>query len=301
MNPATGRSRLAAWLDRNIKVVFLLPSVVFVVVMIAFPLVYNAALSLTTWSMSSVEPPRFVGLKNYAHLILDSRFRNAVLRTLVYSFGSLAIEVTLGVALAIYLNRQFAGKSTIKTALLLPMVMTPVAVGMTWLLILEPTIGLANHVLRLLSLPRLLWLGSRQTALLSLMLVDVWEWTPVIAVITLSGLSTLPVEPFESARVDGANPWQILRRITLPMISPTIVIATLLRLIDVLKTFDIVYSTTQGGPGFATENINILGYLKAFQYFEFGSSASTLVVFFLMVFGATLAMIFLKNRLRLEQ
>lgn len=301
MNPPLGRAGVGSWLDRNIKIVFLLPSVVFVAVMVVFPLVYNAALSFTKWSMSSVEPPRFVGLKNYAQLMLDSRFRSSVLRTLAYSFGSLAIEVILGVALAVYLNRQFAGKGVIKTALLLPMVMTPVAVGMTWMLILEPTIGLANHVLRALSLPKQLWLGSRQTALLSLMLVDVWEWTPVIAVITLSGLSTLPAEPFESAKVDGANPWQILRLITLPMISPTIVIAMLLRLIDVLKTFDIVYSTTQGGPGFATENINILGYLKAFQYFEFGSSAATLVVFFLMVFGATLMMIFLKNRIRLEQ
>ncbi|TFG47604.1 MAG: sugar ABC transporter permease [Candidatus Brocadiia bacterium] len=301
MNRVHGPNKLIHWLDRHIKTVFLLASVVFVLVMVVFPLVYNLLLSFTEWSMSQVDPPRFVGVRNYVNLVLEPRFLNAVFRTLVYSFGSLCAQVFFGVALALYLNREFYGKSIIKTFLLLPMVMTPVAVGMIWLLIYEPTIGLANYLLELVHLPKLLWLGSQHTALVSLMLVDVWEWTPFITIITLAGLSALPEEVFESAKVDGATSWQTLYSITIPMVFPTVIIAALLRLIDVLKTFDILYSTTQGGPGFATENINILGYLKAFQYFEFGSSAATLVVFFLMVLGATILMLFLKKYFVVEQ
>jgi multiple sugar transport system permease protein len=301
MKVAAANMGMMAWLDRNIKTVFLLPSVVFIVFMLVFPLLYNLFLSFTVWSMSNVEPPRFVGMRNYLELAADSRFVNSVLRTLAFCFGTLVFEVLVGVALAVYLNRDFAGKSLIKTALLLPMVMTPVAVGMIWLLIFEPTIGLANYFLKLLSLPKQTWLGSQHTAMLSLMIVDVWEWTPVITLITLAGLSALSTEPFESAKVDGASPWQILWRITLPMISPTIMIAAMLRMIDVLKTFDLIYSTTQGGPGFATENINIFGYLQAFQYFQFGASAAVLVQFFVLILAATFGMLALKNRFVLEQ
>lgn len=294
------RYRLGRWIDRNIKLIFLMPSVLFVLALVVFPIAYNLVLSFTKWSMSSIQPPEFVGLRNYTDLLRSTRFQFAVAHTLTYSFGALALEVVLGVALAQFLDRQFFGKSIFKTALLLPMVMTPVAVGMIWLLIYEPTIGLANFVLQKFSIPRMLWLGSDKTALLSLMLMDVWEWTPIIAVITLAGLSALPTEPFESAKVDGANGWQTFWRITLPMISSTIVIAMMLRLIDVLKTFDQIYTTTQGGPGFATENINILGYLQAFQYFRFGSAAAILVLFFLLIVGATLLMVFLQNKMQRE-
>lgn len=289
---------ISRWMDRNIRMVFLLPSVIFVVVMVVFPIGYNLVLSFTKWSMSSVEAPKVVGLANYRDLLVERRFQFAVAHTLLYSFGALTCEVVLGVALALFLNRKFVSKPVLKTALLLPMVMTPVAVGMIWLLIYEPTIGLANYLLERIGLPGLLWLGSARTALPSLILMDIWEWTPVITVITLAGLSALPSEPFESAKVDGASAWQTLWRITLPMISSTIVVATLLRLIDVLKTFDQIYTTTQGGPGFATENINIYGYLHAFQYFRFGSASATLVLFFLMIVGATVALLSVQNRMQ---
>lgn len=295
------RRGLAAWFDDHIKMVFIAPSVAFVVIMIIFPLLYNFGVSLTEWSLSSITPPKFVGLRNYIELFGDTRFLLSVGRTLLFSIGALLLQVVLGVAFAIYINRAFVGKDLIKTALLLPMVMTPVAVGMIWMLIYEPTIGLANHVFRIIGIPPLVWLGDQKTALLSLMLVDIWEWTPMISLITLAGLSAIPEEPYESAKVDGASSWQILWRITIPMISSTVLIAALLRLIDVLKTFDIIYSTTQGGPGFATETINIFGYLQAFQYFKFGSASAVLVVFFVFILLCLLAFMKVKDRLVVEQ
>jgi multiple sugar transport system permease protein len=293
--------KLLNWLDGNIKIVFIAPSVVFVIVMIIFPLVYNLGVSFTEWSLSNLRPPRFIGINNYVNLMKDSRFLFSAGRTLVFSLGSLAMEVVIGVAIAVYINRSFHGKDLVKTALLLPMVMTPVAVGMIWMLIFEPTIGLANYVLRTAGIKPLVWLGDKTTALISLMIVDIWEWTPMISLVTLSGLSAIPEEPYESAKVDGATSWQILWRITIPMISSTVLIASMLRLIDVLKTFDIIYSTTQGGPGFATETINIFGYLQAFQYFQFGSASAVLVIFFIFILVCILFFLKLKDRLVVER
>lgn len=292
--------RLVNWLDRRIKVVFLLPAVALIVMMILFPLLFNFGLSFTKWSMSSITLPRFVGILNYINLLKDTRFLMAVARTLIYCIVCLVIEVVAGVGLAVYLKRDFAGRSIMRTAVLLPVVMTPVTVGMIWLLVYEPTIGLANSLLGAMSIHKQLWLGSQGTALPSLMIVDIWECAPEITLITLAGLYALSLEPYEAAMVDGARPWQIVWRITLPMIMPTIAIAAMLRIIDVLKTFDIIYSTTGGGPGFSTENMNILAYLQGFQYFQVGTASAILVLYFLIILCATLLMLRLKNRFVLE-
>ena len=299
--PLMKKYSLITWLDKNLKLVFIMPSVLFVIIMIAFPLAYNFFVSFTKWSLSSITPPKFIGLKNYMDLLTDSRFLLSVFRTLVFSLGALIVQIIIGVSFALFINREFKGKELVKTALLLPMVMTPVAVGMIWLLIYEPTIGLANFVFSNLGFEPLVWLGDQHTALLSLMIVDIWEWSPMISLITLAGLSAIPEEPYESARVDGATYWQILWKITIPMVSSSILIAAMLRLIDILKTFDIIYSTTQGGPGFATETINIFGYLQAFQYFRFGSASAALVMFFVFIFLFIILFLKMKEKLVMEQ
>lgn len=180
------------------------------------------------------------------------------------------------------------------------MVTTPVAVGMIWMLIFEPSIGLANHLLSQIGIDPLVWLGDQKIALEALIIVDTWEWTPMVALIVMAGLSAVPSEPYESAKIDGANSWQMLWKITIPMISSTILVAALLRLIDILKTFDIIYSTTQGGPGFATETINIYGYLQAFQYFNFGLASAVLVLFFLFLLILITLFIVLRKKIIVE-
>jgi len=171
-----------------------------------------------------------------------------------------------------------------------------VAIAMAWLLMFEPTVGLFNGILRSLNLPPQLWLGSKDQALPSLILVDVWQWMPMMALILLAGLSTLPEEPYEAARVDGANGWQRFIYLTLPLLVPTMVTAVLLRSIDALKTFDIIYTMTRGGPGFATETINIYAYVESFEYFRLGSASSLLVVFFAIVLGISLIFVQIRRR-----
>lgn len=288
------------WIDKNLKYIFTLPTIIFVLAMILFPLGYTFVLSFFEWSMSNSVPIHFIGLENYKSLFTDDRFLLAVGRTFAFSGIALFFEVILGIAIAIYLNRKMLGQNLVKTAFLLPMVATPVAVGLVWTLIYEPTMGFANVLLKTVGLKPLIWLGSPDTALASLMVVDIWQWTPMVMLVVLAGISSLSAEPFESAKVDGATKWQTLWQITLPLLRPTIFTAILLRLIDVLKTFDIIYATTQGGPGFATETMNILSFRQAFEYFQFGKASATLVVFFIIVLSIAAIFIKIKNKVEVD-
>jgi multiple sugar transport system permease protein len=288
---------ISRWLERNIKLVFPLPAVIFVVVMMVFPIAYTLRLSFYEWSMSAIVPPKWVGLSNYATLIFhDERFIWSIVRTFSFTLAAVIIETVLGIAIALLFNLDFRGKNFLKTLFLLPMIATPVAIGLVWLLIYEPTIGFANQFLKLLHLPPQLWLASTKQVLMSLVIVDVWQWTPMIALVVLAGLTSLPTEPYEAAQVDGASRWQVLTKITLPLLQPTILVAVLLRSIDALKTFDIIYSMTGGGPGFSSETINIYGFVQGFSYFKLGMVSSLLMLFFAIVLGMSMLLVTARKR-----
>jgi multiple sugar transport system permease protein len=275
---------LSAFVDRRLAVLFPLPAVAFVLLLMVFPIAYNFRLSLTEWSMAALR--REVGLANYLHYLgQDPRFWPAAWRTFYFTIVAVAVETTLGTAIALLLNRNFRGRDVVRTLLLLPVVATPVAVGLVWLLLFEPTVGLLNYLLGGLHIPPQRWLASPAQVIPSLVLVDVWQWTPMIALLVLAGLAVAPVDPVEAAVVDGATPAQVLVYVTLPFLRPTIVAAVMLRSIDALKTFDIIYTMTQGGPGFASETLNLYAFTTAFQYFRMGSAAALLVLFFVIVLG----------------
>lgn len=287
------------WIDRHEKYIFPFPAVIFIILMMVFPLGYTIWNSLTNWTLTSKAPTEFIGLANYIELFTkDERFVQSVLRTFYFTTGSLIIQVTLGVAAGILIDaKKYRGKRIVNSILLLPMMATPVAIAMVWLLILEPTTGVMNYLLKQVGLPISKWLSSTTTVIPSLILIDSWEWTPLITLITLAGLATLPTDPYESAIVDGANAFQTIWFITLPMLRPTIAIGALLRFIDCFKTFDIIYSTTGGGPGYSSETLNIYTYQNAFYYFKFGYASSMLVIFFAIVLGAVLLVTYTRKRL----
>lgn len=292
--------RFGRWLDKRLNYIFTVPTIIFVLGMVLFPIIYTFALSFHSWRMSANIPWEFVGLDNYLTLFSDSRFLDSVGRTFLFSAIALIFEVVLGIAIALFLNRTFFGKNMVKTAFLLPMVATPVAIGMVWKLIYEPNIGILNTVIRDMGGPKIDWLGNSDIALYSLIVVDIWQWTPFVMLIILAGLTSIPTDPYESAMIDGANRWQIITKITLPLLRPTIYTAVLLRLIDVLKTFDIIYSMTQGGPGYATETMNILSFRQAFEFMQFGQSGATLIVFFVIVMLIAAITIKLKSRAEVD-
>ena len=287
---------LSGWIDKRIRYVFIMPALIFVIVMMAFPILYTLRLSFTQWSMSATRAPVWLGLANYKSLFSsDPRFWGAVGRTFAFTMIAVAVETFLGVVIALILNRETRGQNFIKTLFLLPMIATPVAVGMVWLLMYEPSIGVLNYLLGLVGFPQGLWLASPQQALGSLVLVDVWQWTPMITLIVLAGLASLSREPFEAAIVDGASRLQIIRHITIPLVQPTIVAAVILRSIDAFKTYDIIYTMTQGGPGFATETLNIYSFVLGFQYFQMGKASALLMIFFALVLGLAIILNWLKK------
>lgn len=285
------------WFDRNQKWIYTMPAVLFVLLMMVFPILYTFRISFYEWSMSSTTPPKWVGLDNYIALLTDARFWVTVKQTFIFTFGALIVQTVLGVAIAVLLHREFFGKNLVKTIFLLPMVATPVAMGLVWLLIYEPSIGAANTLLKMIGLSPQLWIASPSQVMPSLILMDVWMWTPMISLIVMAGLATLPTEPYEAADVDGASTWQKFWYVTLPLLRPTIIVAVMLRLIDVLKTFDIIYATTQGGPNMKSETLNIYGYTLGFQYFKLGMASTLLVIFFAIVMALTLLMIYVRRRL----
>ena len=284
------------FVERNLRVLFPLPAAAFVVVMMLFPVVYTLFLSTTNWNLTTGAPLRLVGLASYARILAEPRFLNAVGRTFLFTVLAVSVETVLGVGLALLFNRQFRGKGFLKLFLLLPLVATPVAIGIAWNLFYDPTIGLANFVLRRLGLPASAWISSAGSVIPSLVLVDVWQWTPMIALIVLAGLAGLSAEPYESARVDGASDPQIFLRITLPMVLPTVLTALILRSIDALKTFDIIFAMTGGGPGYASETLNILGFKYSFEYFRMGQSSVILVFLFLIVLAWSIGIMRLRAR-----
>jgi multiple sugar transport system permease protein len=281
--------------ERHLRILFPLPAVLFVTVLMIFPVLYTLFLSFTTWNLTSGAPLAFRGFASYARVFGEPRFLDALLRTAAFTILAVSVECVLGVAAAVMLNRAFVGKSLLKLLLLLPLVATPVAIGIVFNLFYDPTIGLVNFVLRSIGLPQGLWITSARTVIPSLVIVDVWQWTPMITLIVLAGLTALPGEPFEAARVDGASESQILRHLTIPMVMPVILTAVVLRSIDALKTFDIIFAMTGGGPGYASETLNIMGFKYSFEYFRMGQSSVILVVLFLIVFGCSLGIMKLRT------
>ena len=278
----------SSFVERNLHILFPLPAILFVALLMIFPVLYTLGLSFTNWNLTSGMPMSFNGINSYLRVLAEPRFLDAFWRTFAFTFFAVAIEAVLGVAIALILNRAFVGKSIAKLLLLLPLVATPVAVGIVFNLFYDPTIGLVNYLLQSVGLPQGLWVSDAKSVLAALVIVDVWQWTPMITLIVLAGLAGLSEEPVEAARVAGASEWQILRHVTIPMVMPVILTAVILRLIDALKTFDIIFAMTGGGPGYASETLNILGFKYSFEYFRMGQSSVILVVLFLVVFLCSL-------------
>jgi multiple sugar transport system permease protein len=274
------------WANQHRKWLFAAPAMIFVGVLIIFPLAWTVYLSLTNSHGSVRAPSDFIGLKNYITVLSDTdRFWPAVGRTAYFTFTALAVEMVLGMVIALLLWRPFRGEKWVRVAILMPLVATPVAVGMMWRLIFDPNIGFANQMLGWVGISPQPWLSGQHTALPTTIFMDIWQWTPMVVLILLAGLTSLSDEPDEAARVDGANARQRFFYVTLPLLMPTVIVAILLRSIDALKTFDILYATKgKGGGSFhEVETLNVYAYGLSFDYNEYGIASAVLIIFFLII------------------
>ncbi|MFC5827423.1 carbohydrate ABC transporter permease [Nonomuraea insulae] len=274
--------------NRRLKWTMLTPALAFVGLMIVFPLLFTLNLSLTDAFGAVNAGKGYVWLRNFGDALTDvRRFWPAAGRTALFTVGAVLAETVLGLALAMLMRRPFLGSRWVRTVLIIPLLTTPVAVGILWLLILDPTNGIANHLLASVGIAPQEFLGSVSQSLPILMLIDVWQWTPMMTLLLLAGLSTLPEEPEEAAHVDGASMWQRFRYVVLPMLGTTLITAVVLRSIDALKTFDILYATKGpgGGSSFEVETLNVYAYGLTFDYQEYGLASAVLVLFTLAIVG----------------
>jgi multiple sugar transport system permease protein len=269
----------------------MLPALLAILLVMAFPLLYLLFMSVHKWSMVGYAPPSFVGSSNFVALIGDERFMNSLARTLYFTILGLVSNIPLGFAIALLLAENFPTRNVLRALLVLPMVATPVAMGLVWLVMLDPSLGIVSYLLGLVGVNNPpLWLSDAAWVVPTLVAVDAWMWTPMVTLICIAGLAALPAEPFEAAMVDGASVWQRFLYITLPLMMPTLVVAAMLRTMDLLKVIDLVYVMTGGGPGHASETINLYNYLVALSYDKIGYGAAVALLLFAVVLMATIAL-----------
>lgn len=289
---ARARPRRRATLRRSYWP-FVVPALVVVGGVVVLPWAFTLWMSVNAWRVG--EAHSFVGLANYLHLATDARFLQSLWRTLLYTALSVVAPLVLGTAAALLFNRKLPLRGLLRGIFVMPMMATPVAVALVWTMMFHPQLGVLNYLLSLVGIGPQQWVYAPGTVIPSLVLVETWQWTPLVMLVVLGGLAALPAEPFESAVMDGAGPWQRFRFLTLPMILPFLLVAATIRMIDALKSFDIIYAITQGGPGTASETTNLYLYSVAFSYSDVGYGSAIAVAFFVLIIAASLVLLRLRQ------
>ena len=276
MAPASDDSLAPSWQRKERVVAFLLlaPSVVYLFAMAIYPTVYSLWLAFQNYTIYRPDLVDFAGLDNFRALWDDEVFWKSMRVTLTFAASAVAIELVLGFAVAVLLDREMLGIGVLRTLLIVPVLISPVGMGLTWRYIFAPSYGLLNYGLQGVGLPPVDWIVSTTWALPMTVLVDVWQWTPFVTLILLSGMQSVPVEVVEAAALDGLTEWQKLRRIVIPLIRPVIAVVVLIRLIDAIRTFDLIFVLTRGGPGSSTEIVSIYSYITGFTSGDMGGAAS---------------------------
>lgn len=239
---------------------FILPGLFFLLAIDLFPLIYSLGISLYSWWLARPRDIRFIGLDNYQALLTDPAFYRATVNSLVFMLGAVPLEFLAGLGMALLFSGRLAGAQVLKTLILLPLFITPVVSSMMWRLILHPDLGVLNYYLNLFGLGRPLWLGTPGLAMASVILLDAWRTIPFMFLVIHAGMEALPREPYEAAAVDGATPFQAFWYVTLPLLKYIMLLAVLIRLMDAFREFDAIFVLTGGGPGTATETIQLLNY-----------------------------------------
>jgi multiple sugar transport system permease protein len=290
------RTRIADWADRNLPIVFNLPTVLLLAGLVVFPVLVVLYTSTTNWYLYTPAKRHFIGLANYVIAWRDPRWVAAVWHTFYFAGAAVLLQFVIGFAIALLFNRQFRGRSFYRSVFMLPMIAMATAISLVWIIIFNNSFGLLNFWLGALGVPPIHWLSNPQMAIPSLILVQVWQWTPFMTLLLLSGLQSLPAEPFEAARLDGASPWQSLVHITLPLMRGHILVALILRSIFAIKEFDTILTMTEGGPNFASETMNMNIYFNAFDYGHTAEAAAKGVLFFLLLLAIQLILVKLRDR-----
>lgn len=277
---------------------FMAPAAIILAAMLAYPIFYTLQISFSRFDLMTFSAAEWVGFDNYVHVLNDYRFWSSMRVTLIYLVSALPLQIVLGFGIAFLINAEWRGRSIVRALFIIPMVVAPVVAGGIWRMILDPLWGIVNWFLGLFGIHPLNWFGDPTLAMATIVIIDTWRWTPFVVLIATAALLALPRELFEAAEIDGANWWDMLRYVTLPLLVPIIAATFVVRWLGAVKMFDIALAATYGGPGGATNVINLFIYEEAFRSLHFAESAAMAVVVLLITM--VLTGLFLSGTRRLE-
>ncbi len=277
--------------NRLTPYLFLGPALAVLIVALLYPLGYVVYASFLNWNPSQrIEQAEFVGLRNYINLLSDESFRESFLVTIKFAGIVVSLEMLIGVGLAFLLDRNIRGMSALRTLFILPMMISPIVVGLMWRYMYHPTVGVFNRTLKSMGFDSVPWLSDGNWAFASIIIADVWQWVPFIFILSLAALQSLPKSVMEAARIDGASGWQSIFYIKLPLMMPVLIVTFLLRLIDSFKVLEVILVLTNGGPGLSTEILSLRISRTATEFRELGVAAAMSNYLLLLLLVLTLAM-----------
>lgn len=282
--------------EYRLKLYFIGPTLLVLIIMNIFPLIWSLGLSFTNYSSLTSKQISFVGFANYSRILRDPFIWKYFQTTARFVIVAVGVEFLLGFGLALLLKEQFKGWGLVTTLILVPMMLSPVVVGLFWTFIMDANFGVLNFLISVFGLKKVLWLTNPHIALYSVALVDIWMWTPFVMLISLTGLLAIPKSLYEAADIDMASWWFKFRKITLPLVSPLLVLAVLFRVIDAFKMFDLVFIMTGGGPGDVTETVSMSLYRLAFNKFKTGESCAMAYIILILIIALSNLLIRWINR-----
>ena len=273
-------------LNRMTPYMFLAPAMIILAFGLLYPIGYMVYASFLDWNPSQlISEAEWVGLRNYSGLFSDLAFQESFWVTIAFAFIVVVLEMLVGVGLALLLDRNIKGMSLLRTVFILPMMIAPIVVGLMWRYMYHPSVGVFNRTLNALGFESIPWLSDSSWAFASIIVADVWQWTPFIFILSLAALQSLPQSTLEAARIDGASPWQQIIFIKIPLMMPVLIVTLLLRLIDAFKVLEVILVMTNGGPGLSTEILALRISRTAFEFRELGVAAamSNLLLILLLI------------------
>ncbi|MCD6156390.1 MAG: sugar ABC transporter permease [Candidatus Atribacteria bacterium] len=270
--------------DRGMLYLFIIPTFALLLFIVVFPLIWSLCLSFCEYSANAAQPPQFVGIRNYSFMFQQKDIWERFAATGKFVAMAVACEFLLGFGIAMLLNRDFYGKSVLTTLFILPMMFSPAVIGKFFRFMFDTNWGIINYLLgHLFGISKIAWTTSYGYALYSLVITDIWIWTPFMVLLSLAGISSVPQYLYEAADVDRASGWFKFRYITLPFVAPILLLALLFRTMDAFRFFDLVYVLTEGGPGYSTQLIPYYIYKLAFSYWRTGDSCALAYILLIII------------------
>lgn len=285
--------------DRRSLHLLTMPALLVLVALTAVPLLFSFGISLFDYNITKAQNISFVGLSNFLRAFGDDQFRSAIKVTVIQVTATVAGQMFIGMLIALLLSREFKGAKILRSLYIIPMMITPVVSGIMWRMMLNADLGIINYMLGKLGIGAVNWLGSPKMALAAVIITDIWLSTPMVTMILLAGIQGISQDYYDAAVMDGASTLQRFLYVTLPLVKPMILLALLFRIMDAIRRYDSIMAMTAGGPGTATQTLNIYAYYQGFSYFNIGYSSALSMILLILIF--TISLILLKMIRNAEQ